>query len=135
MKTQSFCLISLVLALVCVFAQPAPAAEKAKVLIVTGIDYPGHHWRETSPVLVEALRSDKRVEVAVVEDPAFLDSAALAGYQSVVLHFQNWEQPGPGRAARENLRRFVENGGGLALVHFACGAWHGEWTSSGHRLM
>lgn len=127
MKGQTFCLTTLVLALVWVLPQPAMAAEKAKVLIVTGVDYPGHHWRETSPVLAEALRSDRRVDVTIVEDPAFLDSAALDRYQTVVLHFQNWEQPGPGSAARQNLRRFVEKGGGLALVHFACGAWHGEW--------
>lgn len=102
-------------------------ADAAKVLIVTGVDYPGHHWRETTPVLAQAVRTDPRMEVAVLENPAFLDSSALKRYQVVVLHFQNWEQPGPGPAARENLRRFVEAGGGLALVHFACGAWHGEW--------
>jgi uncharacterized protein len=45
----------------------------------------------------------------------------------VVLHFQNWEQPGPGEQARENLRKFVEGGKGLLLLHFACGAWHNEW--------
>ena len=38
---------------------------------------------------------------------------------------------GPDKQARENLRRFVENGKGLALVHFACGAWHDEWPEFG----
>jgi type 1 glutamine amidotransferase len=43
-----------------------------------------------------------------------------------VLHFMNWEQPSPGEAPRANLRRFVEGGKGLMLVHFACGAWQ-DW--------
>jgi type 1 glutamine amidotransferase len=100
---------------------------KARVLIVTGVDYPGHLWRETAPVLAAALRKDSRMEVFTVEDPAFLDSPAIQKYDLVVLHFQNWQQPGPGERARENLRRFIQDGKGVALVHFACGAWHGEW--------
>jgi type 1 glutamine amidotransferase len=109
-----------------VLAQTAPT-PKARVLLVTGVDYPGHVWRQTAPVLAQALRQDGRLEVRVVEDPNFLDSAAIETYNVIVLHFQNWEQPGPGEAARENLRKFVASGKGLVLVHFACGAWHGEW--------
>ena len=102
---------------------PAPI----KILIVTGQDYPGHVWRETAPVLRKLLEVDPRFVVRILEDPSALDSAALTNYQVALLHFQNWEAPGPGVAARENLRRFVANGGGLVSVHFACGAWHGEW--------
>lgn len=108
-------------------AADAAAAQKKRVLLVTGIDYPGHLWRETSPVLAGALSADRRLSVSCIADPAFLDSAAIQSYDLVVLHFQNWEQPGPGQPARENLKRFVENGKGVALVHFACGAWQGEW--------
>ena len=107
--------------------QGAPPTQKARVLLVTGIDYPGHLWKQTAPFLAAALRQDPRLEVFVVEDPNFLDSAALQKYDLVLLHFQNWEQPGPGERARENLRRFVESGKGVALVHCACGAWYGEW--------
>ncbi len=103
------------------------AEDKASILIVTGVDYPGHKWRETAPALQRILEEDPRLEVRIVEDPHFLDSAALTNYAAVLLHFQNWEVAGPGAAARENLHRYVENGGGLISVHFACGAWHGEW--------
>jgi len=105
----------------------APTSSKSRILLVTGIDYPGHLWRQTAPVLVSALSKDPRLEAFTVEDPQFLDSAAITNYALIVLHFQNWQRPGPDQRARENLRRFVENGGGLALVHFACGAWHDEW--------
>jgi len=117
------------------FAQPsaagAPTARKARVLLVTGIDYPGHLWKQTAPVLAEALRQDNRLEVVTVEDPQFLDAPAILKYDLILLHFQNWEQKGPDEKARENLKRFVENGGGVALVHFACGAWHNEWPEFG----
>jgi uncharacterized protein len=101
--------------------------RKTRVLLVTGMDYPGHKWQETSLVLAKALGRDPRLEVRVAEDPWFLDSAALDGYDVLVLHFQNWEQPGPGSGAKEKLKSFVAGGKGLVLVHFACGAWHGEW--------
>lgn len=105
---------------------PAAPAKPLQVLLLTGCDYPGHVWRETTPVLAQALREDARVDVRVVEDAHFLDSAALARYHVVVLHYMNWRTPGPPEAARANLQRFVEGGGGLVLVHFACGTWL-EW--------
>lgn len=120
------CILMLGLPSLCL-VQGAEPATHARILLVTGIDYPGHLWRQTTPVLTEALRKDPRLDVVVVEDPHFLDSAALGSCDLVLLHFENWQTPGPGAAARENLRHFVENGKGLALVHFACGAWHGEW--------
>ena len=115
-------------AVACLFAGAAQAQQpKARVLLVTGIDYPGHVWRQTAPVLADALRKDARLEVVTVEDPAFLDSSAIQKYDVIIVHFQTWEQPGPGEHARENLRQFVAGGKGIVLVHFACGAWHNEW--------
>lgn len=109
-------------------AEPAPSAPaKTRVCLVTGMDYPAHLWRQTAPLLAQALGKDERLEIFTVEDPHFLDSSALARYDVVILHWQNWQQPGPNQAARDNLRRFVEGGKGVVLVHFACGAWHGEW--------
>ncbi|MDO8540267.1 MAG: ThuA domain-containing protein [Opitutaceae bacterium] len=105
---------------------PAAEPKPLQVLLITGCDYPGHVWRETTPVLAAALREDARVDVRVLEDAHFLDSGALARYQVVVLHYMNWRTPAPGAAAQQNLRQFVERGGGLVLVHFACGAWL-EW--------
>jgi type 1 glutamine amidotransferase len=43
-----------------------------------------------------------------------------------VLNYMNWEDPGPGPAAQENLRAAVSHGTGLVLVHFACGAFQ-DW--------
>ena len=112
----------------CPAEQTKPNSAKAvkKVLIVTGQDYPGHKWQETAPVLAKALSADTRLQVKVTEDPKTLASPDLQQYDAVVLHFMNWQQPDPGPEARENLKRFVEGGKGLVLVHFACGAFQ-EW--------
>ena len=121
-------------------AQPLPAVARgaaaaeiranpgapAKVLIVTGHDYPGHLWRETTPVLTAHLAQDPRLEISVTEDARFLGSPTLTNYACIVLHYMNWQDPGPGAAAQENLRRTLEAGTGLVLVHFACGAFQ-DW--------
>jgi len=94
-----------------------------KVLILTGRDYPGHPWAQTAPVLRAAIALDGRLAVSISEDPRTLGAPELHGYDTIVLHYMNWEDPGPGPEAQENLRRTIEAGTGLVLVHFACGAF------------
>jgi type 1 glutamine amidotransferase len=66
--------------------------------------------------------------VRIVEDPDALASPKLKGWDAVIIHFMDWEKPGPGPEARENLKQFVSSGKGMMLTHFACGAWDGdEW--------
>jgi uncharacterized protein len=107
-----------------VLAGDKPAG--ARIAIVTGIDYPGHLWKETTPVLAAQLRRDPRLHVAVKETPEFLADPTLFEFDAVVFHWMNWEKPAPGDAARENFRKFVAGGKGLVLVHFACGAFQ-DW--------
>jgi len=102
------------------------AQQSGKVLIVTGIDYPGHLWKLTAPVLAEAIGADERLEVTITEKPGDLANEGLGDYDVIVLHFMDWEVPDPGPAARANLKRVVASGKGLVLVHFACGAFQ-EW--------
>jgi len=96
-----------------------------RVLIVTGNDYPGHKWRQTTPVLAAGLDKDPRLAVEFVEKGDFLASGKLGDYDAIVLHWMNWETPDPGPKAREGLAGYVRAGGGLVLVHFACGAFQG----------
>ncbi len=104
----------------------APENRRTRLLIVTGQDYPGHKWRQTTPCLRKVLEADPRFTVSVVEDPQMLDSTAIHQYDAIILHFMNWETTAPDQKARENLQRFVENGKGLVLLHFACGAFN-DW--------
>lgn len=104
-------------------ARTNPGAAK-KALIVTGMEYPGHKWRETAPFLCGMISEDKRIGVEINDDAkAALESPSLGSNDVIVLNYMNWENPGPGDAAQEGLRKAVENGTGLVLVHFACGAF------------
>jgi len=110
-------------------AKRAPNAKR--VLLITGEDYQrrkksrikGHVWQETAPALRDQLQKDARLAVDVVDDLKFLRSKELAKYAAVVMHFKNYNPKVPGRAGYDNLASFVEKGGGLVLVHFACGAF------------
>ncbi len=105
-------------------AAPGPTT-KARVLVLTGNEYPGHHWKETAPLLARFLADDRRLATEVQDDPSFLASPRLHEYDTVVLNYMNWESPDPGPGARANLEKFVAEGKGLVLVHFACGAFQG----------
>ncbi|MGD0896721.1 MAG: ThuA domain-containing protein [Thermoguttaceae bacterium] len=121
----AFVILSAFAALPAARAEPAPTPAK-RVVIVTGEDGPYHKWRQTAPVLQALLAKDPRLAVTTVEDPKFLATPDLAKYDAVVLHFKNFDPKAPGPEARQNLDRFVRRGGGLVLVHFACGAFQ-EW--------
>jgi len=129
MRIRLLTFAALLTAFLCETPLSAVASETkgpVHVLLVTGIDYPGHKWRETTPVLTSILRRDPRVEVDVLEDPYKLDATDLTGYDVFVMHFMNWEKPAPNDEAKENLRQFVAEGGGLVMIHFACGAFQ-DW--------
>ncbi|MFG0252772.1 MAG: ThuA domain-containing protein, partial [Phycisphaerales bacterium JB038] len=100
-------------------ADPLPR----NVLIITGEDYPGHKWRQTTPVLASAIRADARLNVEVLDDLGRLGEEDLGRYAAIVLHFKNYDPAIPGRRGFERLVQFVNDDGGLVLVHFACGAF------------
>ncbi len=99
------------------------AESKTRVLIVTGEDYPGHKWKLTHAVLKQQIEADERLKVDVLRDLTKLAEAKLTDYDSVVMHFKNYDPKVPGRAGLDNLTKYVEQGGGLVMVHFACGAF------------
>jgi len=102
----------------------AVAGQSIQALIVTGADL--HNWKATAPVVAQELEKDPRIKTTVLQDPHALASTPLDKYDVIVLHFMNWKAPAPGEAARNDLKKFVEDGKGLVLVHFACGAWQ-DW--------
>lgn len=107
-------------------AEAEGEAEPIRVLLVTGIDYQGHLWKETTPALRAVLEKDRRLEVRIVDDLEFLATDVIFDYDVLFLHFKNYDQPQRFEAVRANLTRFLEEGGGIVLFHFACGAFE-QW--------
>ena len=116
---------SLILALTTTLPAADPAAEQApvRVLIVTGVDYAGHHWKETAPAMRAVLEVDKQLEARIVDDHEFLASDVIFDYDVILLHLKNYDPTRRAEQVRQNLKRFVSEGGGLVLYHFACGAF------------
>ena len=103
-----------------------PKAEK-QVLLISGQDFPGHHWRKTGPVMEKTLIEDPRMEVTICETPYVLGLTHLDAYDLIVVHFKNYKDSMPSsKAMQDNLKTFVMNGGGMCMSHFACGAFM-EW--------
>src|SRR6266498_4005017 len=119
--------------------------ERFTAIILTGHNHPAHDWRATTAALVLALEQDPRAIVHVsenIEDLANLPRGSrreegdglapppsvggynIFDYDLVVLNYCNWERPGLSDAAKSNFIRYLTNGGGLAIIHFANGAWH-----------
>lgn len=103
------------------------AKKPPRILIVTGADVPAHDWRTTTPVTRAILEESKQFQVFVSEEPAVLETPALAGYDVVVLNYRNPPDAPLSEAARKNLAEFVAKGKGLVAVHFAVAAW-GDWA-------
>ncbi len=104
------------------YGDDAPTAVQ-RILLVTGEDYPGHEWRKTAPALLAELLKDPRLAVDVLADLKSLGTTRLSDYDAVILHFKNYDPAVPGRKGLDNLTKYVQQGGGLMLLHYACGAF------------
>ncbi|MFO1092003.1 MAG: ThuA domain-containing protein [Planctomycetaceae bacterium] len=103
--------------------QPAKA-KPIKVLILTGHQYPGHVWQDTTPAIADALKRDARMQVDVSEQIEDLATDKINAYDALVLNYCNWEKPGISDAAKAGFVKYLQDGGGLVIVHFANGAFH-----------
>jgi type 1 glutamine amidotransferase len=97
---------------------------RIEALILTGHNHPAHDWNAVTAALLVALEQDPRVIARVSENVEDLATSRIHGSDLLVLNYANWERPGLSAAAKENFLKYLNNGGGLAIVHFANGAWH-----------
>ena len=98
------------------------SAAPIRVLVVTGVDHPAHPWQQTAPAIRAVLEQDKRFAVRIIEDHEFLASDAVFDYDVVFLHFKDYKPIARAEQIHENLVKFVKQGKGLVVFHFACGA-------------
>jgi type 1 glutamine amidotransferase len=106
------------------------AAVKIRVLLVTGEDHPAHLWREVVPVLRNSLNTDKTIDCRIADDLEILGTDIVFDYDILLCYFKNYAPLKRNEQAKKNLAAFVENGGGLGLLHFTCGAFE-DWTEFG----
>jgi len=64
----------------------------------------------------------------VVEDAEVLGSDLPFDYDVILLHFKNYRVPQRDAAMKANLEKFVDDGGGVFVYHFSCGAFE-DWPN------
>ena len=102
------------------------AAKPIRVLIVDDLS-PGYYHMPTATTLRNIIRQDKQFEVVLVEDSEILGTDLTFDYDVILLHFKNYRTPKRNAKMQANLEKFVVEGGGLFVFHFACGAFE-DWT-------
>ncbi|NWF83890.1 MAG: ThuA domain-containing protein [Bryobacteraceae bacterium] len=109
------------------------------VLFVTGqTDSLYHHWEQTTPQIIGAIREHTPCEARVLEEARAVTPEALAGYQAI---FINYNGPRLGPAQEKAIEEFVRRGGGLVSFHQGLyGEWFGQrfnaqrrWEETGSR--
>ncbi|HOM60844.1 MAG TPA: ThuA domain-containing protein [Anaerohalosphaeraceae bacterium] len=135
--------LSAILALLCldtaVWAQqdepmnPSPTPAKLKALILDGqMVFAGHKWQETTPAMKTILESSGRFVVDVFTFPPkgrpnddFCP--AFADYQVIIMNYEG--DPWPEKTRRDFVN-FIQQGGGLVVVHAADNAFPDwpEWN-------
>jgi len=119
---STFIVIALAASVVSAPPEKQPAAVKTRVLIVTGEDA-WHDWKQTAAIVRTTLEQNPRIEARIVEDPEFLASPLLADYDVILLEFCNPNPLHHQAGAQKNLAQMVEQGKGLVVLHFSCGAF------------
>lgn len=123
--TFSFLFLSLLSFCLNVDANAEDSAKKGpvRVMIVTGVDYPGHPWRTQALELRNALGASKKIDVRLADDIEVLGTDLIFDYDVLLLNFKNYDPLKREDAAKKNLLRFITEGGGLMYFHFTGGAF------------
>ena len=94
------------------------SAAKARVLVLTGNEYPGHHWKETAPLLAKFLADDPRLDDGGAGRPELprVAPAARLRRRRAQLHELGVARPRPrGPGQSQEVRRGGEGAGARAL--------------------
>jgi type 1 glutamine amidotransferase len=104
-------------------------AAQVRVLIIDGESAgPYHRWQVTTPVLKKILDETQLFQVEIVTvgaaGPAEPFTPSFAGHGAVVLNYDAPDERWPPALKRE-FERYVEDGGGVVVVHAADNAFPG----------
>jgi type 1 glutamine amidotransferase len=103
------------------------------VLVLAGNEaHKWHNWVKTTAAMQAFLPRDPRIRIEVAHDFEALAQKDLRQVDVIVQNYANWLDPRlPSDAARAAFVRFVDQGGGLIVIHFACGAFHFSLPKAG----
>ncbi|MGL4942631.1 MAG: ThuA domain-containing protein [Thermoguttaceae bacterium] len=119
-----FCvLMATTLSLCVALADDDKPAVPVRVLIVSGVDYPGHPWRQVVAEIETILGSDPQFDVRRCDDMEVLGTEMIFDYDVLICNFKNYTPLRRETKARENLARWCDGGGGLMHFHFTIGAF------------
>ncbi len=100
-----------------------PAAKPLQVLLVTGVEYEGHPWRETAPRIAKQLETSPEIQVRVEPDYNVLCTDEIFRYDVMFFNFKNYDPLTDDEKALDNIAKFLEQGKGIVLFHFAIGVF------------
>ncbi len=124
---RKYLLVCAVFVLLLWMTTQGTAEEKpVRVMIVTGVDYPGHPWRTQAVELRKALATEPRLDVRLVEDVEIFGTDMIFDYDVLMMNFKNYEPLKREESAKTNLLRFMAEGGGMMCFHFTGGAFQ-DW--------
>ncbi|MCL2743162.1 MAG: ThuA domain-containing protein [Planctomycetaceae bacterium] len=116
-----------------VFTTTAVAADtntadaKVKVLIIDDESKDFYRFAGTAPLLMQSLNKTPSITAEIVEYAEVLATDKIFVYDVLMLHFKNYKPLKGQEQAQKNLIKFVQDGGGLFIYHFACGAFE-DWA-------
>jgi type 1 glutamine amidotransferase len=95
-------------------ASGAIAADKIRVLILTGESDYSHPWQPTVPFMRSMLMNSGRFDVKVEEEVRGITPATLANYDLLVQYYYG---PRWGEATERAVEEFIRSGKGMIAVH------------------
>ncbi|HEY0826591.1 MAG TPA: ThuA domain-containing protein [Bacilli bacterium] len=107
--------------------------EQTRVLVISGNEaHKWHHWEETAPKIKRALESDSGIAVDLSFSIDDLAEPHLPDYDVIVLNYCNWQDSmGLSDLSKRNLLSFLDNYGGLVVLHFSNGSFHFSLPEAG----
>ncbi|WP_278466480.1 ThuA domain-containing protein [Gimesia maris] len=107
--------------------------QPIRVLMFAGNEaHAWHNWKKTTPVIKQQLERDPRIKVDITNDIEDLSKKNLQNYQVIVQNYTNWHDKTPlSKTSRNAFMNYLQQGGGLILIHFANGAFHFSLPQAG----
>lgn len=109
------------------------AKTRIRVLMIDGNDeHKWHNWDTTSPLIKSLLEQDARIRLDVTQNIEDLTRLNHGKYDVLALNYCNWKDPRQlSDASKKALTGWLNNGGGLLVIHFANGAFHYSLPEAG----